>query len=353
MVRLLAVSLLGLCLTQPAFAQTGRRVITDDATGFNAAAVQQTTGVKWNVARPFDVSAQPNGDQFGAWAGTAFALRGGNTVIGPGLTTSAAYEDGQMFLGGDPGTPTLTPNFISLFQGANLVSGTPFNYRESVGAPNNGIGQGGYRLGEFSVASANGLALLPNGGGYDPNTNDPAQFGFRRRLTWFGLTDDVDPCSAQQLDLANGNIAGTACDKYATLARYFGQIELHDVGTKDDGDFDLFIGLGYGGTMYAPDGTQVSGYGNTSGYPGTATGGGFRIGNQEYFFTSAQVNNGSFLSEFHFRNGVACAVQADGTCSGDFTVSDPGGGGGGVPAPGAALLLIAGLAVGARALRKP
>ncbi len=340
---------LALVLLPPAMGQVGRKIVTDDASGFNSASVQATSGVQWTAARTSDVRALPNGDQPVVDVSTSFTLRSGAMVIPGNSAEMVATEDGQLFFGGAPGTPSITPNFISLFRGANLVSGAPYNYRESVGVlSSNGLK--GYRLGEFSQASANGLAQRPSGG-FNPNANDPTKYGFQKRVTWFGLTDDYDQCSAEQLDLANGMIQGTACDNYARLPRYFGQVELHDVGTKDDGDFDLFIGLGYGGTVYAPDGTQVAGYGNTLGYPSTATGGGFQLGNQAYFFTSAEVNNGTFLSEFHFRNGVACAVQADGSCSGNFTVNGTGGGGNGVPAPGTALLVLAGLLAAARGLR--
>ncbi len=317
----------------------GRNVAIDDSTGFNSAAVQAASGIQWNVARPSDVNIAADGSQLGAWAGSSFVLQGGRTVIGAGLRTAAAFEDGLMYFGGAEATPTLTPNYISLFGGANLVSGDPFNYRESVGVPYDGLLRGGYRLGEFSMANANRLLPIPFGG-FDPNANDPNGYGALRRLTWFGLTDRVDDCSASQLDFANGNLAGTVCQNYESLPRYFGQIELRDFGAEEDGDFDLILRLGYGGLVYAPDGMQTSGYGNTLLYPASASGGGFNIGNQAYFFTAAEARSGEIYSEFHFRNGIACAVQFDGSCSGNFTVSDPDGGS--VPAPSVALLMLLG-----------
>jgi hypothetical protein len=340
------MGIVSLIFVNTANAAGSRRVVTDDATGFNSTLVRAASGIQWSVARPYDVNLGSGGVQTGAWAGTAFALRGGSTIISSGLLNALAIEDGTMFLGGAEQTPTVTPNFISVFRGADLTAGDPYSYRESVGVPEGPL-VGGYRLGELSVANANRLLPAANGAGFDPNANDPNGFGALRRITWFGLTDGVDNCNAAQLDFANGNIAGTVCADYETRARYFGQIELHDVGTKEDGDFNLFLGLGYGGLIYAPDGTQVANYGNTNQYPSTATGGGFRIGNQQYLFSAAEARSGEIFTEFRFRNSLACAVQSDGSCSGDFTVNENGGGNGNgnVPTPGAAVLVLLGIAV--------
>jgi hypothetical protein len=295
-----------------------------------------------------------------------FALSAGgvNIPFGGGGERLIASENGILAFGSQTDASGKATNYISLFGATDLAS------KETSGGasyyPSVGIGtQRSYQLGTFSAVSGDYLNPRNNSlGRYSPFDIYPEGYNRVQRYTWFGLTTDGDSCSSEVIQIAVNDratsFAGTACADYLTKPHYFGQIETRDakdypgdpgssqrdVGSRTDGDFDLFIGLGFDQTFqkifFCPDGS-IACSGNSNTYPDAAIGG-FHIGNQEYFFTASQVINGTFLNEFRFRNGVACAVLADNSCSGNFTVSvvDPGGGGGSVPTPGVALLLLLG-----------
>jgi hypothetical protein len=253
-------------------------------------------------------------------------------------------ENGNLDIGG--------LGIIELFKDTDLVSSNQF------GIPVIGDQASSYALGHVYASTGSRLATKTNGG-FDANLVAPGGDSAYRRITWFGLTDPGTggSCDDEQLNIIKNDInfrqapntfAGTSCAEYLSTNRYFGQVELHKVGLRadgtfdilNDGDFDLYLGFGAPGlNMFCPNGSLQCA-GQTAGYPASASGGGFTLGLQQYLYTAADVINNTVVNQFRFRDGVGCAVTLTDCIALTLLGTDPGGGS--VPAPGVALLLALG-----------
>jgi hypothetical protein len=296
---LIAVSIL--LVAQSAVGQVGRKIVTDDAAGFG------NTGWAWENYLPGG-GAVPSPDVRNDGFGThdiGFNLRVGTQLFGT-TTPIYAYENGVLAIGaplagsapsaGDSlsGLQTTGGNAAMVVAPvfADLHAAAPGTYPE--------YGTGEFHLGEVSLLS--GSKLRADGaGGYLPATEADAYRGLR--VSWFGLTAQPD---------------STVADP----SRYFGQIDFLDVGTREDGDFDLLIRIGASG--------------EPSAYPLNALGG-FALGNQFYQFSAAAVNNQGWFDLISFRNGIAYATAVNGDTV-TFGAADNA-----VPATAPAFLIIMGL----------
>jgi hypothetical protein len=332
------VVILSLCfLSSASFAQSGRRVVTDDGPGFNDRNVQEASGIWW---QNFFGGDDLRNDGVVSGGRHWFAMQLGTSFISKDNVELLYSENGNIqVMDKSSGQKGL----LELFAGADLVSAAPGSYLSSIGTPGDGLG---YRLGEVFDASASRLEPDPAGGYQAFNVRtSPDGTGLLRRYTWFGLTEGSDICNQAgiQLVVSGGlnTFAGTQCADYLTRARYFGQVEFVDVGTAEDGDFDIFVGLGLGNfpnIFYCPDGSRLCD-GNVNGFPTGATGGGFDFGGQRYVYTASEVLNRENFSHFQFRSGIGCAVASNGIC---IPLSDLDGSTGSVPIPGVLLLLLIG-----------
>jgi hypothetical protein len=334
------------CLSYGTVIAGGRNVLIDDSPVFGFD-LQVRTGVKWNQSPIVDLR---NDGSTPLTLG--FDLNLGGNIVLKGAGSLIAGEDGTLNFNALGAT---TPNRIKLFGELELFSNAPYAHPGSVSDPYVFRAAYGtndlrfYPLGNF-VSSTGNFLEAP----FVANVPIPDGLNRAHRYTWFGLTTEQETCLGPQLaeiiESPNrpATFSGTACSNYLTLDRYFGQIDIVDVGTRDDGDFNLFIALGYENTtpllgtyFYCTYGRRDC-EGGQAQYPSDHLSG-FNLGSQGYFATSAEINNRTFLSEFRFRGGVACAVLADGSCTQNF--GDVGGSGGGnVPIPPVWPLVLAGLA---------
>jgi hypothetical protein len=342
-VKKIFLVLFAMLLANAGWAQSSRRVATDDASGFNDRFVREASGVLWN-------------GNFSNWRdvrndGATGVRQNFDLNFGVGTVPSSGSiqvtENGNLDMGG--------LGIIELFKNADLVSSNQF------GVPVIGDQTSSYALGHVYASSGSRLAEK-GGGGFYADLVAPGGESAYRRITWFGLTDPGagGSCDDEQLTIIKNDInfrqapntfAGTSCAEYLSTKRYFGQVELHKVGLRadgtfdilNDGDFDLFLGFRAPGlNLFCPDGTLQC-TGKTGNYPGSASGGGFTLGLQQYLFTAADVINDTVLNHFRFRSGVGCAVTLTDCVA--LTMLD-GGGGGLIPVPGiVALLALGGLAL--------
>jgi hypothetical protein len=242
--------------------------------------------------------------------GVASQAIGFNLKIGSNAfaanTPIYGYENGVLSIGGALSAPAFSPTSslgnLSAASGssafvvapfyANLFSAAPGTYPE--------YGAGEFHNGEVSLVT--GTKLVSDGaGGFLPASAANDNRGLR--LSWFGLTGQPD----------NGQ---------PNTIRSYGQIDFLDVGTREDGDFDLLISIGLPG--------------EASSYPAGGLGG-FALGNQFYQFTSAAINAGVWLDVIEFRGGVGRAIDANGQ-SVTFAQDGPV-----VPLPSALWLMLCGL----------
>jgi hypothetical protein len=362
---LILTGLLG--VTSAAFG-IGRTVTIDDAPGFNSSIDQQVRGIQWNSNIGGNFQDMRNDGTLVQSA--TFDLKIGTSTIATGQSFLAT-ENGQLYFG-DQSVPLANRGFVSLFQGTNLYSSSPTQYKTSVGIPST---QFGYSLGEFG--SANGTLLQPTGLNVGPPFDGLAPGGENRinHFVWFGLTGEVDPCSSATIEAVydnpgtyNNSYTGTPCANHVTTPRYFGSIDIVDVGTREDGDFDLLLNFGTPYTFranpttftgafsparslfgssplgllgaYSPGGLYFpTDFAQTIGPTSTS---GFILGNQKFEFDTYDANSSPY--EFRFRGGVACAViyDANGNETGCSRVTQLGDPPNDVPIPGVALLLLLG-----------
>jgi hypothetical protein len=280
-----------------------RTVAIDDAPGLG------NTGWVWNNYLPGGggvVSPDVRHD------GVASQAIGFNLQIGANAfvanTPIYGYENGVLSIGGALSATAFSPTsslgnlnaasgspaFVVAPFYANLFSAAPGTYPE--------YGAGEFHNGEMSLIT--GTKLVSDGaGGFLPASAANDNRGLR--VSWFGLTGQPDTGQSNNL-------------------RSYGQIDFLDVGTREDGDFDLLISIGLPG--------------EASSYPAGGLGG-FSLGNQFYQFTSAAVNAGVWLDVIEFRSGVGRAVNANGQ-SVTFAQDGPV-----VPLPSALWLMLCGLGI--------
>ncbi len=184
---------------------------------------------------------------------------------------------------------------------SELFSAAPGTYEE--------YGTGEFRNGEVSLITGSKLAA-DGAGGYLPVGSADENRGLR--VSWFGLTAQPD-----------------GANPFAT--RYYGQIDFLDVGTRDDGDFDVLIRLGLPGEDLTMPAGALSG---------------FSLGDQRYAFSANATNNAGWFDWIHFRGGIATSIDVDGKVV-TFAAADTA-----VPLPGAVYLVGIGLLVGFGVNRK-
>jgi hypothetical protein len=321
--------LIGVFATAGEAASAGGRVVAIDDSPVFGLDLQTRTGVKWNQAPIVDLRNDATTP-----LALGFDLNLGGNIVSKGASSLVAGEDGTLTFNASGAT---APNGIKLFGEMELFLNAPYAHPGSVSDPRTfraAYGSNDFRfypLGNF-VSSTGNFLEQP----YRDNVPIPDGLNRAHRFTWFGLTTERETCLGPELnaivDFLNplATFAGTACRNYQTLDRYFGQIDIIDVGTREDGDFNLFIALGYENTtpligtyFFCANGLRDC-EGGQANYP-TDHRSGFNFGSQNYFATSTEINNRTFLSEFRFRGGVACAVLADGSCTTSFgdTGSNP------------------------------
>jgi hypothetical protein len=342
----------------------GRTVAIDDVPTFNGPSVKRILGVDWNRTTPENVDMRNDGS---AAQALTFGLRFGATTLSAGTLTTST-ENGSVYFG-DQSLPPADRGLISLFAGKDLYGSSPTQYYSSIAIfPNS---YSGYSLGEFGISSGSLLGPYVPGATENPpfppfSATDIAPGGENRitRFTWFGMTDALDTCSSfviTSIYNRNGPFGGTPCANHQTTQRYFGQITLEDVGTREDGDFNLFLAFGEpyvfntlsatGGffaqraTLFPTVRSQSFGVDlatvNAQTVGPTSTSG-FILGNQKFEFGTYDA--GSSPVEFRFRGGIACAVSYDaaGNETGCSRVTQLADDPNLVPIPGIALLLVLG-----------
>jgi hypothetical protein len=341
-----------------------RTVAIDDVPTFNGPSVKRILGVDWNRTTPENVDMRNDGS---AAQALTFGLRFGATTLSAGTLTTST-ENGSVYFG-DQSLPPTDRGLISLFAGKDLYGSSPTQYYSSIAIfPNS---YSGYSLGEFGISSGSLLGPYVPGATENPpfppfSATDIAPGGENRitRFTWFGMTDVLDTCSSSDITSIynrNGPFGGTPCANHQTTPRYFGQITLEDVGTREDGDFNLFLAFGEPyvfNTLSATEGffaqratlfptVRSQSFGvdlatvNAQTVGPTSTSG-FILGNQKFEFGS--YDSGTSPVEFRFRGGIACAVSYDaaGNETGCSRVTQLGDDPNLVPSPGIALLLAFG-----------
>jgi hypothetical protein len=249
-----------------------------------------------------------------------FTMRIGATTIGAAGTTSfRVFEDGYVVLGsGVIANPISGLDYsagaaLTDIQGAGgqpLFVISPFYSSLSASLT---IGAGTYQNGELSSNLGDVAEYRLNPPVTPPPTGVPppyllsdkkdARWG---KASWYGLTG-TEP----------GN--------------FYGQVELRDVGTAEDGNFDFSIRFeGFASSDFPSDGAGV---------------GGFSFGGVKYSFNASDLA-GVIYTDFEVRNGGITGFGADGagnTFSKVFLAADDPGGNG-VPSPAIlALLAIGGL----------
>ena len=345
----------------------GRTVTIDDVAEFDGGLTRQARGTSWTALTPETLSLQGNE---ATPLPLGFDLKIGASLIAQGNSVRAT-EDGQLFLSGSNAAGP-TSGIISLFAGKDLFASSAAQYTSSVGL----LGTNrGYSLGEFKASAGNYLAVVPPGVGpgfypvptFDPNVVAPDGSARISRFSWFGMTDVTDTCNSSFLTTyasnptAFGNsYAGTGCAQHLATPRYFGQITLIDVGSREDGDFDLFLNYGtpfvaIGGpfsvnfvdrkTLFGQSPVTFGGLPSPTQYAetvGPTSTSGFILGNQKFEFGTYDA--GSSPYEFRFRGGVACSVTYDalGNESGCQQVTQLSESPNLVPLPGIALLFALG-----------
>jgi hypothetical protein len=342
----------------------GRTVAIDDVPTFNGPSVKKILGVDWNRTTPENVDVRNDGSVAQA---LTFGLKFGATNLAAGTLTTST-ENGNIYFG-DPALAPSDRGLISLFAGKDLYGSSPTQYYSSIAIfPNS---YSGYSLGEFGISSGSLLGPYVPGALENPpyptfSATDIAPGGENRitRFTWFGMTDVLDTCSSSDITSIynrNGPFGGTPCANHQTTPRYFGQITLEDVGTREDGDFNLFIAFGEPyvfNTLSATEGyfaqratlfptVRSQSFGvdlatvNAQTVGPTPTSG-FILGNQKFEFGT--YDSGSSPVEFRFRGGIACAVSYDraGNEIGCSRVTQLADDPNTVPSPGIALLLALG-----------
>jgi hypothetical protein len=347
-----------------AFCGTSRTVTIDDVPTFNGPSVKRILGVDWNRTTPENVDMRNDGS---AAQALTFGLKFGATTLAAGTLTTST-ENGNVYFGDQSLAPT-DRGLISLFAGKDLYGSSPTQYYSSIAIfPNS---YSGYSLGEFGISSGSLLGPYVPGATETPpyppfSATDIAPGGENRitRFTWFGMTDVVDTCSSFDITSIydrNGPFGGTPCANHQTTPRYFGQITLEDVGTREDGDFNLFLAFGepyvfntlsptegyfaQRATLFPTVRSQSFGVDlatvNAQTVGPTSTSG-FILGNQKFEFGS--YDSGSSPVEFRFRGGIACAVSYDagGIETGCNRVTQLGDDPNPVPSPAIALLLALG-----------
>jgi hypothetical protein len=342
----------------------GRTVTIDDVPTFNGPSDKRILGVDWRRTTPENVDIRNDGSVSQA---LTFGLRFGATTLAAGTLTSST-ENGSLYFGDQALAPT-DRGLISLFAGKDLYGSSPTQYYSSIAIfPNT---YSGYSLGEFGISTGSLLGPYVPGPTDNPpyppySATDIAPDGANRitRFTWFGMTDVLDTCSSFDITSIynrNGPFGGTPCANHQTTPRYFGQITLEDVGTREDGDFNLFIAFGepyvfnslgptegyfaQRATLFPTVRSQSFGVDlatvNAQTVGPTSTSG-FILGNQKFEFGAYDA--GSSPVEFRFRGGVGCAVSYDaaGTELGCSQVTQLADEPNSIPIPGIILLLALG-----------
>ena len=234
----------------------GRNVAIDDSPGFDSTG-KIIRGISWRETSPRgSVSTPPALDLRGDGSlvqPTTFNLNFGTVNVLAGQSAMVT-ENGQLYLG-DQSLPLNQRGQISLFAGKDLFASAPGQYTASVGISGTYFG---YSLGEYVGARGDLLQQVGTvtvGGQtfpeYSPTVVAPDGAGRISRFTWFGMTDAPDSCSTSKLlniysnpAIYNNSFVGTDCYAHLTTPRYFGQVTLVDVGTREDGDFDLYLDYG-------------------------------------------------------------------------------------------------------------